>query len=58
MIVRLLSGENDIPQPIGFLANIFIFTSVNPDSHDKDVISMSCSKQKPFDIISATYQKG
>ncbi|MDZ8658795.1 hypothetical protein SNA02_02935, partial [Escherichia coli] len=25
---------------------------------DKDVISLSCSKQKPFDIISATYQEG
>ncbi|CZV62632.1 Uncharacterised protein [Enterobacter hormaechei] len=26
--------------------------------NDKDVISLSCGKQKPFDIISATYQEG
>ena len=30
----------------------------NKDVNDKDVISLSCSKQKPFDIISATYQEG
>lgn len=30
----------------------------NKDLNDKDVISLSCSKQKPFDIISATYQEG
>ncbi|NJQ18412.1 hypothetical protein HCO69_02025 [Pantoea sp. LS15] len=31
---------------------------MNEDLNDKDVISLSCSKQKPFDKISATYQEG
>ena len=30
----------------------------NKDLNDKDVISLSCSKQKPFDIMGATYQEG
>nr|QTX14325.1 Copper sensory histidine kinase CusS [Klebsiella pneumoniae] len=47
-LIRAQTGENDPGNPM----------LKNKDVNDKDVISLSCSKQKPFDIISATYQEG